>query len=70
MGNYYPLLINLNKIKCLVIGGGEVALRKTLSLKEAGADITVLSPQVISPFILWLKKVRSSLSGGNTKEAI
>ena len=56
MGNYYPLLINLNKIKCLVIGGGEVALRKTLSLKEAGADITVLSPQVISPFYSLVEK--------------
>lgn len=51
MANYYPLLVDLNKIKCLVIGGGEVAHRKTLSLREAGADITLISPRVINPLL-------------------
>ncbi|MEL7564141.1 MAG: bifunctional precorrin-2 dehydrogenase/sirohydrochlorin ferrochelatase [Dehalobacterium sp.] len=51
MGNYYPLLVDLSKIKCLIIGGGEVALRKILSLKEAGADITLISPRIIAPLL-------------------
>ncbi|MGI6686134.1 MAG: precorrin-2 dehydrogenase/sirohydrochlorin ferrochelatase family protein [Bacillota bacterium] len=54
--NYYPLFINLNKIKCLVIGGGEVAYRKTLSLKEAGAKITLISPKVIPAFLPMVEK--------------
>jgi precorrin-2 dehydrogenase/sirohydrochlorin ferrochelatase len=41
---YYPAYLDLRKRPCLVIGGGAVAERKTLSLIEAGADITVISP--------------------------
>lgn len=49
MGNYYPLLVDLKKIKCLVIGGGAVAHRKVLSLQESEADVTLISPQIIDP---------------------
>jgi len=51
LGNYYPLLVDLNKIKCLVIGGGDVAFRKTLSLREAGAEVTLISPRIIDPLL-------------------
>lgn len=50
---YYPILINLVKFDCLVIGGGLVASRKVLSLLEFGANITVLSPK----FCLSLKNL-------------
>ncbi len=43
---FFPVLINLKKFPCLVIGGGEVASRKVTSLKEFNADITVLSPRI------------------------
>lgn len=43
---YYPIYLNLRDVPCLVIGGGEVAERKTLSLLEAGADVTLVSPAV------------------------
>ncbi len=46
MGSYYPLLVNLKKVKCLVIGGGEVACRKTRTLLNAGAQVTLISPEV------------------------
>lgn len=51
MGNYYPLFVDLKKIKCLVIGGGEVAYRKTLSLREADADVTIISPRMVDPLM-------------------
>ena len=43
---FFPVLINLKKFPCLVIGGGEAARRKVISLKEFNADITVLSPRI------------------------
>ena len=49
--------------KCVVIGGGKVALRKVQSLLEAGGCVTVISPVLITEFssvlhrITYLKKV-------------
>ncbi|MBI2470621.1 MAG: bifunctional precorrin-2 dehydrogenase/sirohydrochlorin ferrochelatase [Planctomycetes bacterium] len=45
MAKYYPILLNIQDKKCLVIGGGNVAWRKVCSLKEAGARVTVVSPE-------------------------
>jgi len=42
----YPLFLKLEKSPCLVIGGGKIAERKTISLLEAGAHITLISPDV------------------------
>lgn len=42
----YPLLLKLENSPCLVIGGGTIAERKTVSLLEAGAHITLISPDV------------------------
>ena len=41
---YYPVYLDVRSRPCLVIGGGAVAERKTLTLLEAGADITIVSP--------------------------
>lgn len=40
----YPVNLNLVGRKCAVIGGGNIAFRKTLSLLEAKAFVTVISP--------------------------
>jgi len=45
MAKYYPILLNIQDKKCLVVGGGNVAWRKVCSLKEAGARVTVVSPK-------------------------
>ncbi|HUI46239.1 MAG TPA: bifunctional precorrin-2 dehydrogenase/sirohydrochlorin ferrochelatase [Nitrospirota bacterium] len=45
---FYPAYLDLRGRSCLIIGGGSVAERKTLSLLEAGADITIISP-LLSP---------------------
>lgn len=43
---YYPVFLNLHSKKCVVVGGGEVALRKVKTLLESGADVTVISPSL------------------------
>ncbi len=45
MAKYYPILLSVQDKKCVVIGGGNVAWRKVCSLKEAGARVTVVSPE-------------------------
>ncbi|MBS3910084.1 MAG: bifunctional precorrin-2 dehydrogenase/sirohydrochlorin ferrochelatase [Actinobacteria bacterium] len=41
---FYPLYVDLEGGKCVVVGGGEVAERKVASLLECGADVQVISP--------------------------
>jgi precorrin-2 dehydrogenase/sirohydrochlorin ferrochelatase len=41
---YLPIFIDVSGRRCVVIGGGEIAERKTRSLIEAGAAVTVVSP--------------------------
>jgi len=43
---YYPVFLNLEGKRCIVIGGGEVAERKVLALLDAGAAVTVVSPEL------------------------
>ena len=48
MSRYYPICLDLYNKKCLVIGGGKVAERKTLSLIEHNSIITLVSPTITS----------------------
>jgi len=41
----FPICISLQNKQCLVIGGGQVALRKVENLLEYEAEITVVSPR-------------------------
>lgn len=43
---YFPVLIDLRRFPCLVVGGGRVALRKVISLLEFKAKVTVVSPRL------------------------
>ena len=44
---YYPVLLNLAGKACLVVGGGQVALRKVEGLLEAGAHVRVVAPCIV-----------------------
>ncbi len=44
--DYFPLFLRLAGQPVVVIGGGEVAARKTLLLARAGAAITLVSPEL------------------------
>src|SRR4030042_7078930 len=43
---YYPAFLNLKGKKTVVVGGGKIAERKILALLKAGADVTVISPEI------------------------
>ncbi|MGE5398657.1 MAG: bifunctional precorrin-2 dehydrogenase/sirohydrochlorin ferrochelatase [Chitinophagales bacterium] len=40
----FPVIMDLKERRCLIIGGGEVALRKVHNLLDCGAEITVITP--------------------------
>ena len=46
VSSYYPVFMKLTGKRCVVIGGGQVALRKVGALIECGADIEVISPHL------------------------
>ncbi len=41
---YFPVFFDLRRRRVLIVGGGEVALRKLSLLERTGADITVVAP--------------------------
>jgi uroporphyrin-III C-methyltransferase/precorrin-2 dehydrogenase/sirohydrochlorin ferrochelatase len=45
--NYFPVFFNLTAQRVLVVGGGEVALRKVALLERSGALITLIAPEVL-----------------------
>ncbi|QMV14395.1 precorrin-2 dehydrogenase/sirohydrochlorin ferrochelatase family protein [Vibrio spartinae] len=51
---YFPLFMDLTERAVLVVGGGEVASRKTEALVRAGARVTLLSPEISESLqVLW-----------------
>lgn len=44
--NYLPINISTKSRRCLVVGGGKVALRKVETLMEFTSDITVVAPEI------------------------
>ena len=44
MPRYYPVFLNVRGKRCVVVGGGNVALRKVKTLLEHGASVEVVSP--------------------------
>ena len=44
----YPIMLDLHLKKVVIIGAGKIAYRKICSLLESGANISVVSPDVIT----------------------
>ena len=55
---YFPFFLQLDKLPCLIVGGGSVAERKLDLLIKARADITVISLE-FSDYILDLAKTHN-----------
>ena len=55
---WFPLFINLENKKILVIGGGKVAAKKIEKILEYGADITVVTENVVEEKLLQLENVK------------
>ncbi len=43
---YYPIFLNISGRRCVVVGGGQVALRKVTTLLEHRAVVEVISPDL------------------------
>lgn len=44
--DYLPIFLNIKQQRCLVVGGGDVALRKIHLLLAAKANVVVVSPEI------------------------
>ncbi|HAD10024.1 MAG TPA: uroporphyrinogen-III C-methyltransferase [Porticoccaceae bacterium] len=60
--NYLPLFHRIQGRTCLVVGGGQVALRKLRILTEAGAHIVMVAPEVDEAVAQLLKAYQQARS--------
>ncbi|MDX1252042.1 MAG: uroporphyrinogen-III C-methyltransferase [Gammaproteobacteria bacterium] len=44
--DFLPVFLNIKNTSCLVVGGGEIAARKVRLLLRAGAQVSVVSPEL------------------------
>jgi siroheme synthase-like protein len=60
--SYFPIFLEMTGRRALVIGGGTVAERKVASLLEAGAQITVISPDTTETITQWSEEKSINVS--------
>ena len=60
--NYFPVFFDLNGQKVLVVGGGEVALRKVVLLERSGANITLVAPEIAPELMQRAAKAKLKLA--------
>ena len=56
---YYPMFADLSGRRCVVIGGGLIAQRKTTVLLSCGARVTVVSPTATSRLKAYAREGKS-----------
>ncbi|AEJ00492.1 Siroheme synthase [Nitrosomonas sp. Is79A3] len=44
--DFLPVFLNIKNKNCLVVGGGDIATRKIMLLLQAGAQVSVVSPEL------------------------
>ncbi|MCW8331856.1 siroheme synthase CysG [Photobacterium sp. SDRW27] len=60
---YLPIFADLKRRPCLVVGGGEIAWRKTRMLLKAGADVKVIAHELNADFQQALQADKISFLG-------
>lgn len=63
--NTFPLFFKLDNRKVLIVGGGDVALRKADLLSRAGAAITIVAPSICDELHALLSDEKHTLIYGN-----
>jgi siroheme synthase-like protein len=61
MNEYLPIGLSLKRRKCLVVGGGRVALRKVNGLLEFESTITVIAPEVVEKLEYYAERKKITL---------
>jgi uroporphyrin-III C-methyltransferase / precorrin-2 dehydrogenase / sirohydrochlorin ferrochelatase len=51
--DFFPIFLDIRNKRCLVVGGGAVAERKTASLLKSGADVLLISPDLTQNLTTW-----------------
>lgn len=67
--SFYPIMIQLEGMKVVVVGGGEVAQRKIDTLLDYHADVHVVSRDLTPKLNKYLEEQRVKLSGREFKES-
>lgn len=52
--HYLPILLDCREQHVLIVGGGQVAERKSLNLLQAGAKLTIISPTLTATLHEWV----------------
>ncbi|MAG35611.1 MAG: hypothetical protein CL878_05120 [Dehalococcoidia bacterium] len=61
MKNYFQVSLDVEGQPCLIVGGGEEATEKANRLLDAGACVTVISPEVTPQLQAWVEEGRITL---------
>lgn len=56
--NFLPIFLNIRDQYCLIVGGGATATRKTHLLLKAGAQVTVIAPNITPQLAQWVSETR------------
>jgi uroporphyrin-III C-methyltransferase / precorrin-2 dehydrogenase / sirohydrochlorin ferrochelatase len=51
--DFFPIFLDIRNKRCLVVGGGNVAERKTASLLKSGADVILVAPGLTHNLTTW-----------------
>ena len=72
---YYPIFLNIKGKRCVVVGGGQVALRKAKMLLDGRANVFVISPNPHPEIIKLFKRkaihlIQRDYKPGDLKDAV